>query len=127
MQISVDDKALTGFNDPAKAELTKAANDFIEDLVKESNRIEATRNPAPGNPQVTSSMVTDAAVLVRRGLAQPKKKLSGKIVRILAAVLSLAVGFSYDAAKLQDKTYMLVFVVIVALAILAATISIIME
>lgn len=127
MQVTVDDKALTGFNDPAKAELTKAANDFIEDLVKESNRIEATRNPASGNPQVTSSMVTDAAVLVRRGLAQPKKKLGGKIVRILAAVLSLAVGFTYDAAKLQDKTYMLVFVVIVALAILAATISIIME
>jgi hypothetical protein len=127
MQISVDDKALTGFNDPAKAELTKAANDFIEDLVKESNRIEATRNPASGNPQVTSSMVTDAAVLVRRGLAQPKKKLGGKIVRVLAAVLSLAVGFTYDAAKLQDKTYMLAFVVVVALAILAATISIIME
>ena len=127
MQISVDEKALTGFNDPAKVELTKAANDFIEDLVKESNRIEATRNPASGNPQVTSSMVTDAAVLVRRGLAQPKKKLGGKIVRILSAVLSLAVGFTYDAAKLQDKTYMLVFVVVVALAILAATISIIME
>lgn len=127
MQISIDDKALTGFNDPAKAELTKAANDFIEDLVKESNRIEATRNPASGNPQVTSSMVTDAAVLVRRGLAQPKKKLGGKIVRILAAVLSLAVGFTYDAAKLQDKTYMLVFIVVVALAILAATISVILE
>ncbi len=127
MQKNVDDKALTGFNDPAKAELTKAATDFIEDLVKESNRIEATRNPASGNPQVTSSMVTDASVLVRRGLAQPRKKLGGKIVRILAAVLSLAVGFTYDAAKLQDKTYMLVFVVVVALAILAATISIIME
>jgi hypothetical protein len=127
MQITVDDKALTGFNDPARAELTMAAKDFIEDLVKESNRIEATRNPASGNPQVTSSMVTDAAVLVRRGLAQPKKKLGGKIARILAAVLSLAVGFTYDAAKLQDNTYMLVFVVVVALAIFATTISTIME
>lgn len=127
MQIAVDDKALTGFNDPARAELTKAAKDFIEDLVKESNRIEATRNPASGNPQVTSSMVTDAAVLVRRGLAQPKKKLGGKIARILAAVLSLAVGFTYDAAKLQDKTYMLFFVVVVAVAIIATTISTIME
>jgi uncharacterized membrane protein YcjF (UPF0283 family) len=127
MQINVDDKTVIGFNDPAKAELRKAANDFIEDLIKESNRIEATRNHASGNPQVTSSMVTDAAVLVRRGLAQPKKRLGGKVVRILAAVLSLAVGFTYDAVKLQDKTYMLVFVVVVALAILAATISIIME
>lgn len=127
MQISVEDKTLAGFNDPAKTELEKAARDFIEALVKESNRIEATRNPSSGNPQVTSSMVTDAAVLIRRGLARPERKWGAKTMRILAAVLSLAVGFSYDATKLQDKTYMLVFVVVVALAILATTISIIME
>lgn len=127
MQISIDDKTLAGFNDPAKVELTKAATEFIEDLVKESNRIEATRNPSSGNPQVTSGMVTDAAVLVRRGLAQPKKKIGIKLLRIIAAVLSLAVGFTYDAAKLQDKTYMLIFVVTVAVAILAVTISTIME
>jgi hypothetical protein len=127
MQISVDDKALAGFNDPAKKVLEKAATEFVEDLVKEANRIEATHNPSTGNPQVTSAMVTDAAVLVRRGLAQPKKKLGAKLVRIAAAVLSLAVGFAYDATKLQDKTYMLVFIVVVAFAILAVTISTLME
>jgi ABC-type lipoprotein release transport system permease subunit len=37
------------------------------------------------------------------------------------------VGFTYDATKLQDKTYMLIFVLIVALAILAVTVSTILE
>jgi hypothetical protein len=39
----------------------------------------------------------------------------------------MAVGFTYDATKLQDKTYMLVFVVVVAFAIIAVTISTILE
>lgn len=127
MQIDVDDNSLAGFNDPAKNELKKSAVEFVEELIKESNRIEATRNPASGNPQVTSSMVLDAAILVRRGLSQPKKKLGVKVLRIVSAVLSLAVGFAYDAAKLQDKTYMLVFVIVVAAAIISVTISTIME
>lgn len=127
MQIEVDDKTLAGFNDPAKAELKKSGVEFLEELVKESNRIEASRNPSSGNPQITSSMVGDAAVLIRRGLSQPKKRIGSKLLRVVAAILSLAVGFTYDATKLQDKTYMLVFVIVVAAAIIAVTVSIIME
>lgn len=127
MQIDVEDKKLAGFNDPARNAFTKSVGDFIDDLVKEANRIEATHNHSSGAPQITSSMVSDAAVLIRRGLARPKGNIGAKVLRIVAAVLSLAVGFTYDAAKLQDKTYMLIFVVVVALAILAVTISTIME
>lgn len=127
MDVSVDDKVLAGFNEPAKAELVKAVREFVEALVKESNRIEAARNPAAGNPQVISSMVTEADILVRRGFAQPRKKWGSKVVRVVAAVFPLVVGIMYDATKLQDKTYMLIFVVVVALAILAVTISTIME
>lgn len=127
MQIDIDDKTIAGFNDPAKAELKKAGLEFLEELVRESNRIEASRNPSSGTPQVTSSIVIDAAVLIRRGLSQPKKRIGSKLLRIAAAVLSLVVGFAYDATKLQDKTYMLIFVIVVALAIIAVTISTIME
>lgn len=127
MQLDIDDKSQKGFNDPAKASLKKATLQFAEELIKESNRIEASRNPASGDPQVTSSMVDDANVLVRRGLGRPRKKPGVKLFRIVAAVLSLVVGFTYDAAKLQDKTYMLIFVILVAVAIIAVTISIIME
>jgi hypothetical protein len=127
MQIDIDEANLSGFNAPAKAELKKATLKFADDLLKEAYRIEASHNPAAGNPQVTSSMVMDAAILIRRGLAQPKKKLGIKLFRIAAAVLALVVGFTYDATKLQDKTYMLVFVVTVTLAIIAVTVSIILE
>lgn len=127
MQIDLDDKALQGFNEPAKKELEKASLTFVTDLITESNRIEASRNPGSGNPQVTSSMVADAAVLIRRGLARPRKRIGAKLVAVLAAVLSLLVGFLYEPTKLQDQTYMLTFVVVIAIAIIAITVSIIME
>ncbi len=127
MQIDIDEATLAGFNPPARSELKKAAVQFTNDLLAEANRIEASRNPAAGAPEVTSGMVIEATLLVRRGLAQPRQKLRLKVLRVAAAILSLAVGFTYDAAKLQDKTYMLVFILVVALAILAVTISTMME
>ncbi|KLF72867.1 hypothetical protein YA38_07010 [Klebsiella aerogenes] len=127
MQIDIEDRNLLGFNQPAKDELKKSATDFIDELIKESNRIESSRNPSSGNPQITSGMVTDATVFVRRGLIQPKKKIRVKVLRVISAIVSLLVGIIYDATKLQDKTYMLIFIVVVAIAIISVTISTIME
>ncbi|KLV80073.1 hypothetical protein SK39_02363 [Citrobacter sp. BIDMC107] len=127
MQIDIEDRNLLGFNQPAKDELKKSATDFIDELIKESNRIESSRNPSSGNPQITSGMVTDATVFVRRGLIQPKKKIRVKVLRVISAIVSLLVGIIYDATKLQDKTYMLIFIVVVAITIISVTISTIME
>jgi len=127
MDIRVDDDELAGFNEHARTELQKATAEFIDELVREANRIEATRNPSPGIPQVTSGMVTDAAVLVRRGLTKPKKSLGAKVARIAAAVLSLLVGLAYNAEALQHQGYMLFFILMVTVTILAVTIAVIME
>ncbi|WEF33500.1 hypothetical protein [Pseudoduganella chitinolytica] len=127
MQIDIDDSTLTGLNTPAKAELRKATLEFASDLLTEANRIEVLRNPQAGPPEVTSGMVVEATLLVRGGLNRPRQKNGAKLLRICAAVLSLVVGFCYDANKLQDKTYMMIFVLVVALAIVSVTISTIKE
>ena len=94
MQVDIDDATLTGFNTPARTELKKATLQFADDLLAEANRIDAGRNPAAGTPQVTSGMVLEAALLVRRGLVRPRKKNSVKLLRVCAAVLSLVVGLT---------------------------------
>ena len=127
MQIEIDDATLAGFNTLARTELKKATLQFADDLLAEANRIDAARNPAAAAPQVTSGTVLDAAVLVRRGLVQPRKKIRAKLLRVCAAALPLVVGLTYDASKLQDKTYMMLFVLLVALTILSITISTLQE
>lgn len=127
MQIDIEERNLSGFNDHAKTALKKSISDFSEELIKESNRIESSRNPSSDSPQVTSGIVNDATVLIRRGLVQPKKKTRVVVCRIISAIFSLLVGIIYDATKLQDKIYMLVFIIVVVIAIISLTISIIME
>jgi hypothetical protein len=121
VQLDLDDRSLGGFNDPAKDELKKATVTFASDLIQEANRIESVRNYNSGNPQITSSMVSDAVMLVRGGLIQPKTKWQIKALRVLAAVLTLIVGNLYDATKLQDSTYMLTFILVTVVAIFAVT------
>lgn len=127
MDIEIPETDLEGFNDQSKETLKQALVAYADQLIDESNRIEASNRTTEGDPEVTSSMVDSASVLLRRGLAKPRGKMLPKILRIAAAVLSLAAGFMYDARELQDSTYLLTFIIVVSAAILAVTVSTIRE
>ena len=123
MDIEILDENLKGFNSQAKVKLSEATTEFAGDLIEESNRLESSRNTTGNEPEITSSMVNDAQVLIRRGLTQPKKGIGLKILRVVAAVLSLLVGVLYDSTKLQNGGYMLLFIGVITAAILTVTIS----
>ncbi|MBN1169387.1 hypothetical protein JXA63_05895 [Candidatus Woesebacteria bacterium] len=127
MQIQIPDQDLKGFNEKAKEKLSEATTEFVSDLIEESNRLEASRNTTGDDPQITSSMVNDARVLLRRGLSLPKKGIGIKSLRVVSAILSLSAGMLYDTTKLQDSGYMLLFIVVITAAILTVTISTIKE
>lgn len=127
INIKIQDSDVAGFNDQAQDGLKAATSEFISDMIDEANRIESGRNNTQGPPQITSSMVNDAKVLIRRGLATPKKSIGSRILRIFAAVLSLVVGIMYDKTKLQDDIYLLFFILIMAVTIICVTISTIKE
>lgn len=127
VNIEIFDVDLQGFSDPAKEKLSDAVTQFSTSLIEEANRIESGRNATNGVIEITRSMVSDAALVLRRGLGTPKKRFGTLIIRVIASVLSLIVGFMYDGTKLQDNTYMLIFIMLVAATILAVTISAIKE
>jgi hypothetical protein len=127
MEIIIPDDDLKGFNEKAKSKLKEASKEFVNDLIEESNRLESSRNTSGDDPEITSSMVNDAIILIRRGLAQPKKNLLIKGLRVLAAVLSLLVGVLYDKTKLQDSGYMFLFIAVITAAILTVTVATIKE
>lgn len=127
MEIEIEEDDLAGFNVNAHNELKKAAKEYIDDVIEESNRIESARNSTSNNPEITSSMVNDAKILIRRGLSQPKKKIGVRIVRIVGAILSVVSGVLYDSTKLQDSWYMVLFIGVITATILTVTISTIKE
>ncbi len=127
MEITILEKDLKGFNEKAKEKLIEASKEFISDLIEESNRIESARNSTSNDPEVTSSMVNDAKVLIRRGIYKPKINIGVKLLRVAAAVFPLLVGILYDSTRLQNSGYMLLFIIVITTAILIVTISIIKE
>jgi hypothetical protein len=128
MDIGINENDLTGFNEKAKEQLMKTVKNYIDDVIEESYRIEASRNStSKNNPEVVSSMVNEAEILIRRSLAFPKKRLGIKVLRIFAAVFSAIPGFLYDSSKLQESKNLVVFIIAITLAILMVTISTIKE
>jgi len=127
MDIEIEEEDLVGFNNLAKEKLKESTTEFVSRLIEESHRLESNINTSGGAPEVTSSNVSDANILVTKGLSKKKKGWGTKILRIFAALLPLVVGAMYNSTKLQDSTYMLAFVFVVAVSIIAVTISIMVE
>lgn len=124
MEIDIPEDNLTGFNDKAREMLSTATSEFVEDLIQEANRLESSKNFTGDDPQITSNMVNDARVLIRRGVHQPKKSKGSKFLRVASAVLSLGVGIIYDSTLLQEALYMLIFIVVLTAAIITVTLSV---
>jgi len=127
IEIKIPASDLTGFSDPARARLTTAAEEYVVSLIEEANRIEAGRKTGNGPLEITHGMVSDAVIVQRQGLGNSKKSALSKILRVVSAALSLAAGIMFDPQLLQNQTYLVVFVLIIAAAILTMTISIMRE
>ena len=127
MEIIVEDNDLNGFNTKAKEQLVTVVNDYVDEVIRESYRIEASRNSTKrGTPEITSSMVHDAVSLICRGLV-PRRNLGIKVIKVLAMIFLAISGFLYDPIKLQNSIYMTMFIIVITIAILCGTISTIKE
>ena len=51
MDFEIEDVKLRGFNEKAKEKLSISTQEFINDLIEESNRIESGTNTTGGEPE----------------------------------------------------------------------------
>lgn len=127
INININDTDLAGFNDQAKQELKSSIETFSDDLIAEANRIESSVNSTSQGPEITSSNVRDAKVLIRHKISKPKRNPWSILLKIGASVLSLVAGIMYQKEKLQDTTYLVFYIIVIALAILLTTVTVIKE
>ncbi|OOY19710.1 hypothetical protein BMI86_13870 [Thioclava sp. DLFJ5-1] len=127
INIQIEDADLDGFSDPAKESVKTAGEEFIRHVIKEANRLESAQNAGNGPVEITKAMVDNAALIQRHAVGGKKTPTHIKLLRIASSVLSLLVGIMYDTTKLQQNSYMATFVIVIALAILATTLSTLKE
>lgn len=127
IDIRVEDADLVGFSDPAKDGVKRAGEDFIRHVVAEANRLESAQNAGTGPVEITKGMVANAALIQRHAVGGRKAPLSFKVLRIVSAASALLVGVMVDKEKMQDTLYLVAFFVVIAIALITTTVSIMKE
>ena len=127
IQITIDQDATTCLNPLAEGEYKEAVERYAEELLKEASRLEAALNTTKGKPQITSSMVKDGDLLLRRGYARPKRKTSLVLAQLVSTVGGFVTGLFADPDKLKDATMLVVFVVLLTVTITTTVIVVVKE
>lgn len=126
IKIEIPDNEVTYLNQPAKDELKTSVREYIDELLDEATRLEAANNTSGGNPQIISSMISDAELLLRRGYKKPKKSAWIKIIQILSSVSAAVFGVMFDYEKVQEPTFIVLLLLVFAVA-LGTTIFVVMS
>jgi hypothetical protein len=100
---------------------------YAKDLLAEASRLEAANRGAAGHPEITSTMVGDADILLRRGYKKARRKPGLIVAQLVATVGSFLAGILADMDALKDSTVLVVFIVALAITIAAAVVALVTE
>jgi hypothetical protein len=127
LNIDLADELTRFLNAQAVAEAQSRLKTYASDLLREAGRLETTSRNSTADPQITSSMVADADLLLRRGYRQAPRSLwlvAGKIISPLGA---LAAGFFIDPDKLKEPLLLLALIVLIIVTVTATVLTVVKE
>ncbi|WP_439525661.1 hypothetical protein [Roseovarius mucosus] len=126
-EITLSDESLASFSQPAKERLRAATLEYLEDLIAESHRLEASMNSDNGPTEITQAMVNDAVIFKKRLPTRKKWTFWRVVTRIAASILPLLVGLFFNSDKLSEGNNLAFFAIFIALTALAVTASVFMD
>lgn len=65
---------------------------YADDLVREAERLEATQRTTSGDPEITSTMVSDANTLLRRAYVRPRRSRLTICLQVVAYAGAIGAG-----------------------------------
>jgi hypothetical protein len=119
IEINISDDKLQNLSTTAKTEISKVSKSYIEDVLDEASRIEESRRTTNGNPEITAAIINDAVVFAKNYGIRKKKPKKQIFMQILAFVASTFTGGLFDTDKFKDTGYVLLFLVIFLVAVVA--------
>lgn len=121
-------EALTRYLNPqALSEAQTRLESYATDLLREASRLETTSSTANGDPQITSSMVADADLLLRRGYRQGRRNYWLIAGKILSPLGGLAAGFFTDGEKLKQPLMLALFIVLLIVTVTSTVLVVVKE
>lgn len=115
-----------GLNQPAQAAAEAVVGQYCADLLAEASRIEAAQNTS-GSSELTSTMIRDADLILRRGYARRRKTPLLIGAQLVAAVGGFVTGLLTDKDSLKDPSQMVIFVALLTVTVTATVIAVMKE
>lgn len=127
LKIDIPDEDILYLNEPAKKELHVSTKRYVIEILEEADRLEAAHNDAGGNPEITSTMIRDAIIVLRRGYKKPRPSPKLIFLKISALISSLLVGIMFDYEELKNPILLILFIVVLAIAVALSVLLIVKE
>ena len=126
-QLSVADELTRYLNPQAVTESHNRLQTYAEDLLREAGRLETVSSTTGGDPEITSSMVADADLLLRRGYRQVPRNWGLTLGKIVAPVGALLTGVLADVDKLKDPLLLIIFVLLLIVTVTATVLVVVKD
>ena len=115
--IEIPDSDVRYLNAPSQQQLKSSVNEYVDQLLAEASRIEADQHTADGAPEISSSMIKDAAHLIKRGYQRHKKSGWHITLDIAGSVSALFIGLIFDFERLKEPQMLVGFLVLLAISL----------
>jgi hypothetical protein len=120
IEIDIPDDKLQNLSPTAKTEMEKVSKHYIEEVLDEASRIEESRRTSNSIPEITAAIINDAVVFAKNYGIRKKKPKRQIFMQILAFLASTLTGGLFNTDKFKDAGYVVLFLVVFLIAIVAS-------
>lgn len=120
IEIEIQDNKLQNLSSTAHSEIIKVSQNYLEDVLDEASRIEESRRTSVKAPEITASLINDAAYYARTFGIRKKKPKRLIFLQIVAFIGSIFTGGLFDVEKFKNLGYVLLFLLVFLIAVVSS-------
>ena len=120
IEFEIQDNKLQNLSSTAQSEIIKVSQIYLEDVLDEASRIEESRRTSVDNPEITASIISDAAHYAKTYGIRRKKPKKLILLQIVAFIGSTFTGGLFDIEKFKSVYYVLLFLFVFLVAVVSS-------
>jgi len=128
MEINIPEDKESYLSEQAKEEFSGSLQSYATDLFDEASRLETASRVSEGEPEITRTMIKDAALYLKKYTHNSKPKSWWfTLLQLVSTLSTLFTGGLFNIDKFKnDSTYLIIFLLVLTVTIVSNTAVIIL-